>query len=284
MDTPSQLASSLVCLALASSAADRPADLAAALQRFLEIESRFASYAKAPVPDAFRRSFDALLVASVDAERLAAIASLAQVGRATTPVAATQVPATQRHSDTATQPSVAATQRQSDTATEPSVAATQPEKEPVVVVESVVVETVPEPAAPVVVEPEPAPVAVVEEPVESEADRVLVAAQRLITRNRPGDAAKIVYRQLTKTPARRDLRLTLLEAATLNKDWRTAAAQTDLLQPFAEGEEVSMFYAAVALFESGRKSDARRLLERSRELVPKTEYVRYYTKRIESMQ
>lgn len=287
LDQPAQLSSSLVCLALASSAADRPAELGATLGRFLEIESRFASYADAPVADAFRRAFDALLVASVDRERLASIASLANLGadRRAPVVVAPAETVTERPSETTPEP----TTPETTTPVEPVVQ--QPPEtvapEPETVVERVEVEEVaaPEPEQPVAEPPAPAVEPGRAEPIlESEADRVLVAARRLIVCERPGDAAKIVYRQLAKTPARRDLRLTLLEAATLNRDWRTAAAQTDLLQPFAAGEEVSMFYAAIALFESGRKGDARRLAERARDFVPKTEYVLYYMRRIEAME
>ena len=78
----------------------------------------------------------------------------------------------------------------------------------------------------------------------------------------------------------RDLRRLLLEAACMAKDWKRVAAEATLLEPFRTGEEPSMFYAAVGYFETGRKDEAKPLMERARPGIAATPFVNYYAERI----
>ena len=48
------------------------------------------------------------------------------------------------------------------------------------------------------------------------------------------------------------------------KDWSTGAAQISHLEPFADGEEPWMFYAAVSSYETGNVDTSRSLLKRAR--------------------
>ncbi|MCL4806474.1 MAG: hypothetical protein KJ062_01555 [Thermoanaerobaculia bacterium] len=81
-------------------------------------------------------------------------------------------------------------------------------------------------------------------------------------------------------PDDRDLRRLLLEAACMAKDWKLVAAEAKLLEPFRAGEEPSMFYAAVGYFETGRKDEAKPLMERARPGIAATPFVNYYAERI----
>jgi hypothetical protein len=71
------LSACLVYLTLAQDAAKRPADVEATLARFLEVERRFAPYAKAALPADSRREFQAILLARVPEGTLLAVPSLA---------------------------------------------------------------------------------------------------------------------------------------------------------------------------------------------------------------
>lgn len=72
----------------------------------------------------------------------------------------------------------------------------------------------------------------------------------------------------------------LLEAAALIKDWAECNAQTAALEPFADGEEVTMFYAAVALRETGSIASARTPVSRARPFLVPSPFVDWYTKEI----
>lgn len=90
----------------------------------------------------------------------------------------------------------------------------------------------------------------------------LEEARRLITSRKAGEAEKILGDAVKVDPGNRDLRLALLEAACLSRSYQSAAAQIPLVQPFQESEMPSMFYAAVALFETGKSAEARVYFER----------------------
>ena len=78
----------------------------------------------------------------------------------------------------------------------------------------------------------------------------------------------------------RPLRLALLEAAALAKDWNTASAQLRLLSPLARGEELYMFYASMTMYETGHTEDAKPLLERARPRIVSSPLVDYYVRAI----
>ena len=128
--------------------------------------------------------------------------------------------------------------------------------------------------------PAPAP-----SPKAARADRAsreaaaVADAKKLVAANR-APAAKALLVPLATSEAGRELRKQLLEVAILTKDYRLAAEQGDLLAPFQEGEESSMFYTAVGLFETGRKNEARALADRCVTKLKPSAYLDYYAKAI----
>lgn len=108
----------------------------------------------------------------------------------------------------------------------------------------------------------------------------LDVATRLIADRRAGEAVKVLSDAVARDPNRRPLRLLLLQAATTTSNWKVAAAQVAALKPFVDTESVSMFYAAVALFETGRLTEARQLLDRSLPRLTRSSYIDQYVKKI----
>lgn len=92
--------------------------------------------------------------------------------------------------------------------------------------------------------------------------QALAESRRLISASRSADAERILTQALAADPENRELRLSLLEASCLNRTYGTAIAQLPAVTPFAEEEAPSMFYAAVSLYEVGRRSEARDLMQR----------------------
>jgi hypothetical protein len=111
-------------------------------------------------------------------------------------------------------------------------------------------------------------------------DARLAEARTLVRSGRAAEARKILAGIVESEPKNRDARKALLEAAALMKDWNECNAQTALLEPFADGEEVSMFYAAVALRETGSIASARALVKRARPFLVSSRFVDWYTKEI----
>jgi tetratricopeptide (TPR) repeat protein len=81
-------------------------------------------------------------------------------------------------------------------------------------------------------------------------------------------------------PGNRSLRLAMLEAAVLAKAFQTAAAQISFVSPLSPGEELYMFYASVALYETGRKAEAKPLMERARPHMVPNPMVNYYVQMV----
>jgi tetratricopeptide (TPR) repeat protein len=77
LDRPPLLSECLVRLALAEAAANKSPDTGATLERFLEVERRFQSYAKAKLQPEIRSSFQALLLARVPQATILSVPSLA---------------------------------------------------------------------------------------------------------------------------------------------------------------------------------------------------------------
>lgn len=110
----------------------------------------------------------------------------------------------------------------------------------------------------------------------------LAAAREDVAAGRFAAAERRLYEAVQADRSNRALRLALLEAAVLAKDFSTGWAQVPLTSPYAEGEESSAFYAAVAAWESGRLDDAKRYLAQTRGRVRSRPWVDYYVTRIES--
>jgi hypothetical protein len=111
-------------------------------------------------------------------------------------------------------------------------------------------------------------------------DRRLADANALLRSGKTPEARKILAGLVASDPKSRDARKALLEAAALMKDWNECNAQTAILEPFADGEEPSMFYAAVALRETGSVASARALVMRARPFLKPSAFVDWYTKEI----
>ncbi len=121
-------------------------------------------------------------------------------------------------------------------------------------------------------EPRPAPSAT--------PDKRLADARVLVKAGKAAEAKRLLADLVASDPKNRDARKALLEAAALTKDWELCNAQGAALEPFADGEEVSMFYAAVGLRETGSIASARALVKRARPLLAANAFVDYYTKEI----
>ena len=66
----------------------------------------------------------------------------------------------------------------------------------------------------------------------------------------------------------------------MSRDWKGVVVQARALEPFRDGEEPSMFYAAVGFFETGNKAEARPLMQRARTRISPTPFVNYYAERL----
>jgi predicted Zn-dependent protease len=104
--------------------------------------------------------------------------------------------------------------------------------------------------------------------------------RQLIVSGKPAEAEQQLQSLAASQPDRREIRLALLEAACLSKDWKTAMAQLPRLSPFREGEEPSMFYAAVVLYELGDPDRAKPFLQRALPRIASTPYTQFYAKKI----
>jgi tetratricopeptide (TPR) repeat protein len=105
-------------------------------------------------------------------------------------------------------------------------------------------------------------------------------AKDLLDKGKYADAEKTLQPAVASDPGNRDLRLLLLEAASIAGDWRTALAQVAPVSPFRAGEEASMFYASAALYENGQKDEARQIMRIARPHLASTPFVDYYLKLI----
>jgi tetratricopeptide (TPR) repeat protein len=91
----------------------------------------------------------------------------------------------------------------------------------------------------------------------------LAESRRLIQELKASDAARILLQALRSEPDNRELRMALLEAYCLSGAWSRGAEQVALVAPFADGEVLPMFYAAVVLYQTGRLQEARGYMERA---------------------
>jgi len=91
----------------------------------------------------------------------------------------------------------------------------------------------------------------------------LAESRRLIKELRASEAARILLEALRSEPGNRELRMALLEAYCLSGAWSRGAEQVALVAPFADGEVLPMFYAAVVLYQTGRLQEARGYMERA---------------------
>ncbi|HQR47047.1 MAG TPA: tetratricopeptide repeat protein [Thermoanaerobaculia bacterium] len=132
----------------------------------------------------------------------------------------------------------------------------------------------PAPPPPPTATPTPTPV-----PTRS-IEKELTEARELLKGGRYAEARALLAPLAKSDPKNREANKLLLEAALLTRDWKLCAAEAAALEPFLDGEEPSMFYAAVGLYETGNVEGARTLLERARPRIESAPFVDYYTKKI----
>jgi hypothetical protein len=111
-------------------------------------------------------------------------------------------------------------------------------------------------------------------------EEVRATVREFLAAGNPAAARSVAAGAVAAKPDDRDLRRLLLEAACMAKDWKRVAGEARLLEPFRDGEEPSMFYAAVGLFETGKRDEARPLMERAKPRIAATPFVSYYAERI----
>lgn len=109
---------------------------------------------------------------------------------------------------------------------------------------------------------------------------VLEDARKLIKDSKYAEAVKLLRPAVQSEPDNRTLKLALLEASVLARDWRTAASQVPIVTPLTSGEELYMFYASVALYETGRHDEAKLFMEKARPRMVPSPMVDYYVKTI----
>jgi hypothetical protein len=109
---------------------------------------------------------------------------------------------------------------------------------------------------------------------------VIEASRKLIKESKYADAVKTLRPAVQVESENRSLRLALLEAAVLARDFRTAATQVPVVTPLTPGEELYMFYASVALYETGRHDEAKLFMEKARTRMVPSPMVDYYVKTI----
>ncbi len=102
----------------------------------------------------------------------------------------------------------------------------------------------------------------------------------LVTSGKYRDAEHHFYDAIVKDPGSRELRLALLEAAALARDWKTAESQIPLVMPIADREARHLFYAAVVKWETGNREEARELMLRAKPRLAGSAYVDQYLKKV----
>lgn len=117
-------------------------------------------------------------------------------------------------------------------------------------------------------------------PPPPKAADVIDAARKLVKDGKFSDAVRQLRPALQADPDNRALRLALLEASVLARDWRTASAQVPVVTPLAAGEELYMFYASVALYETGRRDEAKLFMEKARPRMVSSPMVDYYLRAV----
>ena len=113
---------------------------------------------------------------------------------------------------------------------------------------------------------------------QTESD-VIAEARALATAGRVAEGKEMLL-GISGAQNSRDLDLALLEAAVLSADWPLARQKIRTLTPFQRSEPASVFYAAVTLYESDRRDDARRLFEYARPRISDSELVTRYERLI----
>ncbi|MCA1734152.1 MAG: hypothetical protein LC732_11185, partial [Acidobacteria bacterium] len=116
--------------------------------------------------------------------------------------------------------------------------------------------------------------------VEKRVEGALAASGVHLTARRYRQAEEVLYAAVRRDPSSRRLRLALLEAATLARDWPTGAAQVKLLEPIEDAEGRYLFYAGVVKYETGQLDEAKEYMRRARTRINSSRYVDDYMTRV----
>lgn len=288
LERPALLSETLVWMSLAESASSRPERLRWALTRFLEVETKFRPYKQLTIDASSRAAFEKILAGTLAPDAIASIPTLAELvtrrpqppaktaTRTTTPpvrVIPVSQPEKPKPQPAKPQPSTPA----------PSTATAQKIVPPAPAAAEPIVPK-PAPQSAPAVKPEKAPeiASTPAKPVptaEEQAAQTIEKAKALLNQNKNDEAFKVLTELVARVPSR-TARKYLLHAATRTHQWLIAASQVKHLEPFKTGEEVTMFYAAIALYQTGKIADARPLLERSLPGVNPSPYVDSYRQKI----
>ena len=294
LDRPDRLSECLARLVLAEAAAGRDAEVVDSLNRFLDVERRFGVYAKTGLEPEARANFQGILLRRVPAATLAGIPSLANLSE-TEEQKIARLPAAERRKALR-----ASAKREPNDVRWPLALARDaiesgeegearrwvakalsldPENAAAKALRTRLDHPAPPQAALTPepkVTPPPSPEAAANAgspPARSadrnssarppDAEKVLEESRRLVAASRAGDAVPLLTEALKSDPGNRDLRLALLEAACLSRSYGLAVEQVPMSAPFSDREAPALFYAAVALYETGRGSEARNFLQRA---------------------
>lgn len=116
--------------------------------------------------------------------------------------------------------------------------------------------------------------------VEKRIEEAITASRVHLTARRYRQAEEVLYAAVRRDPSSRRLRLALLEAATLARDWPTGAAQVKLLEPIEDAEGRYLFYAGVVKYETGQLEEAKEYMRRARTRINSSRYVDDYLSRV----
>lgn len=292
LDEPAALMSCVARLAVAQEAAGMTAEATATAARLQDLEARFRLWAGLDLDAGTRARAREVVKRRRGAELLAAPteAPTATATPTTTPTptpSPTPKPTARPTAKPTRSPTPKPTERPTATPTAIATAIPRPTVVPTAV--PLVVST-PAPAstlapaasataaaAPTAAAPRTSPTAT-PPPTAAEA-RAISQARTLIAAGKAGRARALLL-PLGKPTATPELRIALIEAAILTSDFRLAAEQADLLGSLERAGESTMFYAAIAYFETGRRAEAKVLAEKSVTRLRKTPFVDYYAKRI----
>ena len=292
LDEPAALMGCVARLAVAQEAAGMTAEATATAARLQDLEARFRLWAGLDLDAGTRARAREVVKRRRGAELLAAPteAPTATATPTTTPTptpSPTPKPTARPTAKPTRSPTPKPTERPTATPTAIATAIPRPTVVPTAV--PLVVST-PAPAstlapaasatataAPTAAAPRTSPTAT-PPPTAAEA-RAISQARTLIAAGKAGRARALLL-PLGKPTATPELRIALIEAAILTSDFRLAAEQADLLGSLERAGESTMFYAAIAYFETGRRAEAKVLAEKSVTRLRKTPFVDYYAKRI----
>ena len=216
-----------------------------------------ASPEAAPVPDLIEKEVEKAVEAAVETEKITAVQ--------------TRLP----HSMTSAAPLLLPAAGSVPPVIEPQVSVERPT--PAVVVAAPAIAIEPQVSA---VTLGPAPVTIVLPAQPDPNANMLARTSALLRGNRVREAFKLIDAAVLAAPANRQLRLAHLEVSVRSGSWDLAMEDLGALRVLKTGEESSMDYAAIALFESGYHDLARHYALRSGDVLASNAWIEGYRRKI----